>query len=567
MSTAAAAAVASIPPRFLLTAITPSKTNPRKYFDPVALNELAETIKTNDVLEPILLRPNGKPGSYEIVAGERRWRAAKIAGKTDIPAIVRELSDEQALEIQVIENLARKDLRPLEEATGYEQLMNCDRAGGKQHYSADEIATKVGKSRAYVYAKLKLLALASEARKALEEQKISESIALLIARIPGGDLQKKALEEIAPAKRPDQAMTYREAAKFVQERFMLRLGDAPFDVKKIYFVDKGTTPIGPLCGECPSRTGNQADLFSDVKSADVCTDPKCFDAKRQAHYATAAAELVAKGKKVLHGDDAKKAFPGWDSPNDWQRSQLSDRYTPLSGHTYDPKTYRNIPVRQLLGDDYEPVVVQHPTTGKLTECATQQAVQAALQKTGKQKKAAAKAAAAKPKQPDVDDVLTARLAKLVYEKAPKQFGKAWFLALAKELVEHLSTRDLDAVALAWGWKASAFRSGSYGPRKLPAEASKLSERDLMLLMFHFVFAIGPYTRQPVLKLFGINEQQTREKILEERKAAAKKAREEAKAAAEKKAAPSTGKGLAALGIGKKKIAAKKAKKKATRSAK
>jgi hypothetical protein len=190
-----------------------------------------------------------------------------------------------------------------------------------------------------------------------------------------------------------------------------------------------------------------------------------------------------------------------------------------------------VAVRDLLGPEYQPTIIQHPSTGKLFEVAPKQAIDAAVKQTkGGKAKASSKAAKAKaPKGPDVDEMLTERLAQLIHKKAPKEFGKAWYLELASELVDHLSTRDLDAVALAWGWKSNAFKKpGGYG-RKLAAEASKLGERDLVLLMFHVIFAIGPYTRGPVLKLFGIKEPEIREQILEERKAAAKKAREAAKA--------------------------------------
>jgi hypothetical protein len=133
-------------------------------------------------------------------------------------------------------------------------------------------------------------------------------------------------------------------------------------------------------------------------------------------------------------------------------------------------------------------------------------------------KTAKTAKVAKPKGPDIDEVLTERLAGLIKKKAPKEFARGWYFQLARELVEHLSTRHLEAVAVAWGWKANAFRREQYGARKLPPEAEKLSERDLMLLMFHLVFAIGPYTRGSVLKLFDIKEQTVREQIIEERKA-------------------------------------------------
>lgn len=514
-----------------------SPLNHRKTFPKDKMAELAESIRSKGVIQPIIARPLDV--GFEVVAGERRFRAAKDAGLTEIPAIVRTLTDVEVLELQVIENGQREDPHPLEEAEGYEALLKCQHANGDR-YTADEIAAKVGKSRSYVFGRLKLCALCPEGRKAFYASELDASRALLIARIGHHDTQRQALKEIS-GDRWNGPMSYREAHQHVVNNFMLQLENAVFDIKDADLVAKAGA-----CAPCPKRTGNQVDLFGDVKSADVCTDPKCFSDKRLAHHAKAALELEAKGKKVIYGEAARKAFPEWDSSNGWRREEMSDRYVPMSGHLYVGNRHRE--VREILGPEFEPTIVQHPTTGKLFEVATRQAVDAAA-KAGKSAKAKVSSKAPKasaPKGPDVDEMLTERLAQLIHKKAPKEFGKAWLLALAGEFVEHLSTRDLEAVALAWGWKANAFRSGKYSAKKLPAEASKLGERDLVLLMFHVVFAIGAYSRAPVLKLFGIKEPEIREQILEERKAAAKKAREAAKGAAEAKAAAKNG--LGAKGI-------------------
>jgi ParB/RepB/Spo0J family partition protein len=514
-----------------LAKLTASPLNHRKHFDEAKMAELTENIRVQGVIVPIiarpmLVRPDGKLGAeglFEVVAGERRYRAAKAAKLADIPAIVRELTDAQALELQVIENNQRVDVHPLEEAEGYEALMKCTRSDGSR-YTAEEIGAKVGKSRTYVFGRLKLCALCPEARKAFYAGDVDASKALLIARIGHHDTQRQALKDIQGNKY-DGPMSYREAHEHILQTYMLQLKSAPFDLK-----DELLLPKAGACGPCPKRTGNQADLFGDVKSADVCTDPTCFADKRMAHHEKAVADLEAKGMKVIHGEAAKNVFPQWDHNDGHWRDELSDRYLPASGHTWIGS--RQVAVRDALGADFEPTLVQHPATGKVVEVVTRKALEAAAKttKTGSKAKITA-AKPAKPKGPDVDEMLTTRLAELIYKKAPKQFGKIWLLDLAKQLVAHLSTRDLDAVALAWGWKSSAFRSGSYSSRKLPPEAAKLGERDLVLLMFHICFAIGQVARGDVLKLFGIKEPEIREQVLEERKAAARKAREEAKAKA------------------------------------
>jgi ParB/RepB/Spo0J family partition protein len=212
---------------------------------------------------PIIARPSIRgAGRYEIVAGERRFRAASAAGLTEIPAIVRDLTDAEALELQVIENNQRVDVHPLEEAEGYEALMQ------HAHYSVDDMAAKVGKSRAYVYARLKLLALCEAGRKALYEGTISASIALLLARIPVKKLQEKCLDEVLDDMGSGEPMSFREAKDHVENRYMLRLKEAPFKPG-----DAGLVPKAGACTDCPKRTGNEPELFADIANADVCTDP------------------------------------------------------------------------------------------------------------------------------------------------------------------------------------------------------------------------------------------------------------------------------------------------------
>lgn len=177
-----------------LTKLRESTLNHRRSWGD--LKELAASIRAKGVLEPILARP-GKPGTLgadvlEIVFGARRFRASQEAGLEAIPAIVRDMSDTDAMEAIVIENLQRADVHPLEEAEGYEQLL----AQKERPYTVEDIAAKVGKSKAYVYGRMKLLALCKEARDAFYEGDLSASVALLIARIPVPELQQKALEEV-----------------------------------------------------------------------------------------------------------------------------------------------------------------------------------------------------------------------------------------------------------------------------------------------------------------------------------------------------------------------------------
>ena len=287
--------------------IIQSPTNPRKHFNTPALNELAESIRAHGVLQPILVRkwqvgmhlPRGKTfgdmtGAYEIVCGERRWRASQIAGVDTISAIVRELSDKEVLEIQVVENLQREDVHPLEEAEGYERLM--------QHhgYSADALAAKIGKSRAYVYARLKLTALTAPARELFYNGKLSASAALLIARVPGTDLQTKAATEITTPDWNGDAPSYRKAFEIIQQNYMLDLDEATFKPG-----DAKLVPAAGSCTDCPKRSGNDLFLMADIDDANVCTDPPCFNNKREVNFLRLKTLAEKTGRKVITGKDAE----------------------------------------------------------------------------------------------------------------------------------------------------------------------------------------------------------------------------------------------------------------------
>lgn len=149
-----------------LSEIEPNKDQPRVHFDEDALQELADSIQTHGLLQPIVVRPM-LGGTYQIVAGERRWRACRIAGLTSVPVIVKELDDKQTMELALIENLQRRDLNPIEEANGYSRLLK------EFSLTQDEVAERVGKSRAAVTNAIRLLNLPEDMLNALAEGKIS----------------------------------------------------------------------------------------------------------------------------------------------------------------------------------------------------------------------------------------------------------------------------------------------------------------------------------------------------------------------------------------------------------
>lgn len=149
-----------------LSEIEPNKEQPRLYFDEDALQELADSISTHGLLQPLVVRPM-LGGTYQIVAGERRWRACRMAGLTTVPVIVKELDDKETMELALIENLQRRDLNPVEEATGYSRLIK------EFALTQEQVSERVGKSRVAVTNALRLLQLPEDILNSLAEGKIS----------------------------------------------------------------------------------------------------------------------------------------------------------------------------------------------------------------------------------------------------------------------------------------------------------------------------------------------------------------------------------------------------------
>lgn len=172
-----------------ISEIEPNRSQPRKEFDEKALSELAESISQHGLLQPLLVRPLAL-GGYQIVAGERRYRACRMAGLTEVPVIIRELSDTETMEIALIENLQREDLTPLEEALGYKVLMD------EHGFSQEEVAQSVGKSRPAVANALRLLKLPDSIAEYLKDGRISAGHARALLTLENEEQMKTVAEEI-----------------------------------------------------------------------------------------------------------------------------------------------------------------------------------------------------------------------------------------------------------------------------------------------------------------------------------------------------------------------------------
>lgn len=167
-----------------ITQIEPNKSQPRKQFDEDALQELADSIKQYGVLEPLIVTKKGK--FYEIIAGERRWRAARLAGVKEVPVVIREYTDREIMEISLIENIQREDLNPIEEALAYESLIN------EYSLTQEEVAEKVSKNRSTIANSLRLLKLCDEVRQMIIEDKLTTGHARALIPIEDAELQTEA---------------------------------------------------------------------------------------------------------------------------------------------------------------------------------------------------------------------------------------------------------------------------------------------------------------------------------------------------------------------------------------
>jgi ParB/RepB/Spo0J family partition protein len=325
-----------------LDQIKPSGTNVRKHFDQAQLEELTKSVREHGVLQPVLVRPNGQ--GYQLVAGERRWKAAQAAGLAEIPALVRQLGDAEVVEAQLVENLQREDLPPLEEAEGYEALLKAN-----PKLTVDDLVAKVGKSKTYVYGRLKLAALVEMPRQALREGKITAAVAFLLARLPG-PVQPAATKRILEGEgygRDKEPFTTNAARQLIERQFMLLLKEAPFPKDRADLVAGAGT-----CQDCPKRTGNQKELFADASSGDLCTDPGCFENKRRAWVAVRLEQAKKAGATIVTGEKAKKIIP-YAYPNS---VNVARGYVNLDDHCYEDAKHRTY--RQLAGKDVQPTVVQ-----------------------------------------------------------------------------------------------------------------------------------------------------------------------------------------------------------------
>lgn len=261
--------------------IVPSPLNPRKHFDATSLQELAASIQAEGVLQPILVRmhPNGL--HYEIVAGERRHRASLLAGLETIPCIIRELTEDEALEIMITENLQRQDIHPMEEAAGFQQLIKARRMDIR------ELAARVGKSPAFVSQRLKLCELIQPIQEHFFRGLLLVKDAITLSQLAADDQQDFYDTTL------DGNDDYYEVTDWDLRKYKNRLDNAPFDT-----TDASLLKGQPQCTICPYNSASSL-LFSDASEKAICHNSACFRAKCDRTYEIQLEQAIANPEVVL----------------------------------------------------------------------------------------------------------------------------------------------------------------------------------------------------------------------------------------------------------------------------
>ncbi len=266
-----------------VTQLQESTSNPRKRFDTKSLEELAASFKAQGVLQPLLVRTI-EDDKYEVIAGARRLRAANLAALEEVPVRVVELSDAACVETQLVENIRRENVHPLEEAFAFYGLLHTD---GLQ-YDINSLAARAGKSQAFVATRLRLVELHPSIAEAFLADEIGVGHALEIAKLPQAEQQRAFDAAFHTAwnggKETRILRPVRDLTAWIEQNIMLSLDAVPFDKN-----DDGLVQEAGSCANCPKRTGYNTLLF-DAALQDSCTDGVCYNNKLAKHVERQIAE-------------------------------------------------------------------------------------------------------------------------------------------------------------------------------------------------------------------------------------------------------------------------------------
>ncbi|HRH46676.1 MAG TPA: ParB/RepB/Spo0J family partition protein, partial [Pyrinomonadaceae bacterium] len=313
-----------------LNQIDVSQTEPQSIrrlgFTPENLADITESVRQKGVLEPVLLRPLAD--GFELCAGERRFLAATNAGLTKIPAIVRELSDEEVDDIQLHENLHREEPHPLEEAATYDYMER------KRGFDLNEISARAAKTVRYIAGRRELLKLSEKVKEIFRKNEITLSHALEISKYPADDQEQILVYAFSNFGHTSQALY--PMPKFIgqiETHYLLQLSKAPFSIKSTELRADGLA-----CENCPDRTGAKPLLFADkLDKKDSCLNRKCYEGKIQKHIQIQREKIVVETKNV---------------PVEKAATKLNN--VPILSTTYWLGTHdlKKLPEKIITGDSY-----------------------------------------------------------------------------------------------------------------------------------------------------------------------------------------------------------------------
>ena len=378
-----------------LEKIFPSPTQPRTHFSPEKQSEMENSMRSiGFTISTLLVRPS--QDRYELVAGERRYRAAKAVGITEAPCIVQNLSDREVLEIQLIENAQREDLTVMEEAIGYGRLLDLRDENGALIYTAKTLAQKIGKDLRTVERLRKLRVLADDPalkdfRDALEKGVVTMGHAVLVTGVPDPKQRAKFAKEILAPKYHEAPLSTRRAELLRQQDYMVDLRNATFDTK-----DADLLPIesdaaqnrlrGGACTDCPFKAGNALDAFDGELPTgmhSMCMNPSCYAAKTDVGWKQWQEHETdpARNRLALSEAECKKLYQYGDQLN-WNAPyvDLADKpdSSDLKAGVEAPGTWRAM----LKGITIE-VIVARDRNGRKHELVDRTLARVAIEKAAK----------------------------------------------------------------------------------------------------------------------------------------------------------------------------------------
>lgn len=341
-----------------LAQLQESPVNPRKVFDESGLQELAASIRAQGVLSPLLVRPVNGTHGYEIVAGARRFRAAQLADVENVPVRIVNLTDAEALEAMLIENILRHDLHPLHEAAGFRALLELE----EPKYSIEQIGAKTGKAASYIAARLKLTELAPAVIEAFANDEIGVGHALILAKLQS-ERQEEALtacyqETYGNGSKPKRILLpVRHLQQWIEHNILLDLVSAPFSKE-----DAQLVPEAGACINCLKQTAHNKLLFADWGTQDgqQCTDPTCYQMKIDAHVK----QIVETKPKLVQISTA------YGTPKDSNAAIPRNKYVEIRQDKPQRKEQRELPEYKTCKYTAEAIVTEGVEKGEIRKvCA------------------------------------------------------------------------------------------------------------------------------------------------------------------------------------------------------